>query len=64
MKTLVKNIFFNNNYDAISVIETKINETITIIEKQGFYLKDIKIQSLSKSISVFLLIFKNNKEEK
>lgn len=64
MKTFVKNIFFFNNYDTLSEIETKINETITIIEKQGFYLKDIKIQNLDKDNSVFLLIFKNNKEEK
>ena len=64
MKTFVKNIFFNYNYDTLSEIETKINEAINIVEKQGFYLIDIKIQNLSKSTSVFLLIFKNNKEEK
>lgn len=59
MKTIVKNIFFNNSIDVFSEIEKKINETISYMESNNFYLEDIKIQNLSKTNTVFVLIFKN-----
>ena len=59
MKTIVKNIFFNNSIDVFSEIEKKINETISYMESNNFYLEDIKIQNLSKTNTVFVLIFKS-----
>lgn len=59
MKTIVKNIFFNNSIDVFSEIEKKINETISYMESNNFYLEDMKIQNLSKINTVFVLIFKN-----
>lgn len=59
MKTIVKNIFFNNSIDVFSEIEKQINETISWMENNNFYLEDMKIQNLSKINTVFVLIFKN-----
>ena len=62
MKTIVKNIFFNNSIDVFSEIEKEINETISWMESSNFYLEDIKTQNLSKTNTVFVLIFKTNKK--